>query len=99
LYFAGYLVIEAATAATKEAAPCGDLTSGRTLDSDVHTYLHHAVFSSWQDERIHTQDNKLQAVMAAVEVWQSSFNSIMKEEVLLMCLWIGHTCLTHGHLL
>jgi hypothetical protein len=23
----------------------------------------------------------------------------MKEEVLLMCLWIGHTCLTHGHLL
>jgi hypothetical protein len=31
-------------------------------------------------------------------MWQSS-NSIKKEEVILTCLWISHTRLTHRHFL
>jgi hypothetical protein len=50
---------EAADAAAKAAALHGTLTSDRALGSDVHTFLHHAVLSSWQGECAYIQGNKL----------------------------------------
>jgi hypothetical protein len=38
-------------------------------------------------------------VKPSLQEWHSSFSAIRNEEVMLTCLQIGHTCLTHGHLL
>jgi transposase len=46
-----------------------------------------------------TQAKELWAVKPSIEVWQTSFSSIRKEEVLLVRLLIRCTCLSRGHLL
>jgi hypothetical protein len=46
---------EAAVAEAKPIALQGTLTSDRALDSDVGTFLHCAVLSSWQDEWANTR--------------------------------------------
>jgi hypothetical protein len=81
---------EAADAASKH----GTLVSDRTLGSDVHTFLHRAILSLWQDEWDNAQGNKLCMVKPSVQVWQSSFSIVRKEEVSLTHLQIGHMRLT-----
>jgi hypothetical protein len=90
---------EAADMAAKAAALHGTLVSDRALGSDVRTFLHCAVLSSWQDEWDNSQGNKLHKVKPYVQAWYSSFNDVRKEEVKLSRLRISHTRLTHGHLL
>jgi hypothetical protein len=90
---------EAADAAAKAAALHGTLGSGRTVGSDVRTLLHRAILSSWQDEWDNAQRNKLRMVKPCVQVWQSSFSVVRKAEVSLTRFRIGHTLLTHIHLL
>jgi hypothetical protein len=69
------------------------------LGSDVSAFLHHAVISSWQDEWTNIQGNKLRAVKPSVRVWNPSFSSIRRDELILTRHRIGHTRLTNGHLL
>jgi hypothetical protein len=51
----------------------------------------------WEDEWTNTQGNKLLIVKPSMQTWHSCFSAVRKEEV--VCLWIGHTRLTHGNLL
>jgi hypothetical protein len=90
---------EAADAAAKAAGLHGTLVYDRTLGSDVRTFLHRALLSSWQDEWDNPQENRLRMVKPSVQVWQSSFGIVRKKEVSLTRLRIGHTRVTHGHLL
>jgi hypothetical protein len=90
---------EAADAAAKAAAFHGTLVSDRTLGSDFRIFLHRAILFSWQDEWNNAQGKKLSMVKQSVQVWQSSFSVVRKEEFSLTRLRIGHTRLTHGHLL
>jgi hypothetical protein len=57
---------KAADAAPKVAALDGTLVSDRTLGSDIRTFLHCAILSSWQDEWDNTHGNKLQIVKPSV---------------------------------
>jgi hypothetical protein len=86
-------------AVAEGAAAHGILQSERALGTDICVYLRRAMLSYWQDEWTATRNKKLRALKPRIEVWQFSFSSIRKEEVLLARLRIGHTRLTHGHLL
>jgi hypothetical protein len=58
----------------------------------------YSLISSCQDMWTSTQDNKLQSVKPCVPVWLP-FDSIRKDELMLTCLRIRHSCPTHMHLL
>lgn len=42
------------------------------------------------------QCNNLQSMETSVYLWQSSLSSVIREEVIVTCLWIGHTHVTCG---
>jgi hypothetical protein len=67
---------KAADAAAEVATLHRTLVSDRTLGSDVHTFLHCTILSSWQDECNNAQGNKLHVVKSSVQVWQSSFSVV-----------------------
>jgi hypothetical protein len=90
---------EAADVAAKVAALHRMLVSDRALCSDVYTFLHCTILSSWQDKWDNAQGNKLRMLKPSVQVWLSSFSAIRKEEVTFTCLQVSHMWLTHGHLL
>jgi hypothetical protein len=52
-----------------------------------------------QDEWTAIKNNKLQLLKPSVGLGQSSSSFIRREEILLVHLHIGHTCLRHGHLI
>lgn len=64
---------EAANTAAEEAAAMHrNLTSEWPQGTGVHGYHPVAVFSSWQDDSTHIQDNRLLGVKPSLQVWQSS---------------------------
>jgi hypothetical protein len=90
---------EAADAATEATTLHRTLISDRAVSSDIHIFLLCSVLSLWTDYWADTQSNKLCTVKPSVQAWHSHFSAIRKEEVMVTCPQIGHTCLTNGRLL
>jgi hypothetical protein len=82
---------EVADAAAKTATLHGFIIFDTALGSDVHTFLHRALLSSWQDEWSDIQGDKLCMVKPSMQSWYSSFSAMRNEAVMLSHLRIGHT--------
>jgi hypothetical protein len=83
---------EATKKLLKEPALCGALilVSDKALDHNVCTYLHLDVLYFCKDEWTSTQNNKVWAVMPSFDVWQFSFSSMRKEDVLLYTFGLAY---------
>ena len=66
---------------------------------DFYPVIKKAIFNKWQQLWQTVDNNKLRAIKDNVSVWPSSKQKIRKTEVILTRLRIGHTKLTHGHLM
>jgi hypothetical protein len=94
----GLLSNETVNATASEVFKLGGLSSEQLLSGNFCTLVLYSLISSWQHLWTNTQDNRLQAVKPCVLVWHSS-SFDRKEEVMLTCLQIRHSCLTHMLLL
>ena len=66
---------------------------------DFYTIVKRAVFTRWREQWQATNNNKLRAIKNDVTVWPSSKNNVRKMETILTRLRIGHTHITHSHLM
>ena len=68
---------------------------------DYYPLIREALLNRWQAEwlAVDIHANKLRAIKDAVLYWTSSRQSLRRHEVILTRLRIGHTLLTHGHLM
>ncbi|XP_042146903.1 uncharacterized protein LOC121836162, partial [Ixodes scapularis] len=66
---------------------------------DYHTSLKRCIRSKWQFQWNTEMNNKLHAVKPYISEWESARHRERFCEVILCRLRIGHTRLTHGHLL
>lgn len=66
---------------------------------DYHTSLMHCIRAKWQKEWNNEIHNKLHMVKPVLSEWESARHRERFYEVVLCRLRIGHTRLTHGHLL
>jgi len=69
------------------------------LHRDYYSIIRAALITQWQDRWTNTDNNKLRNIKETVRPWNSSSNMSRKFEVVLCRLRIGHTRLTHGHLM
>jgi hypothetical protein len=89
---------EAADAAARDATVQDTLIPGVT-NMDFRTALRQSVLAKWQRDWDCTQDNKLREVKPVVRAWRSSSRPVRRDEVVVTRLRVGHTRLTHSHLL
>lgn len=89
---------EKADIAAKEAIIDGDRCERVEL-ADLIAFVKRSVFKKWDDLWSEVTDNKLKRIKAHISSWNSSFRNSRREEVVLTRLRIGHTRLTHGHLM
>ena len=66
---------------------------------DYYPIIKKSVVSKWQQKWITVNYNKLRTIKYTVKSWSSSTHKVRNMEVLLTRLRIGHTRLTHGHLM
>lgn len=90
---------EAADAAARAAAISARPFSLLSLPHrDYYPLIRAASFGVWQEEWTAVTDNKLRTIKGVVHPWHSSLKS-RRMEIILTRLRIGHTLLTHGHLM
>lgn len=78
-------------------------------DLAIHTeqvpcYDHYPIIKSnirhiWHEQWMNVRENKLRAIKDCVKAWNSSYQKSRQMEVVLCRLRIGHTRLTHSHLI
>ena len=90
---------EAADAAAKSADADGDVLVHLLPASDLQNVFRCRLLDTWQTEWDVETGNKLHAVKPTIGVWRSSSRPSRREDVILTRLRIGHSRLTHGHLL
>jgi ribonuclease HI len=90
---------ERADRAAKEALGAAVVRDLPVLDTDLRPLFRGRLQAAWQDSWVRLQDNKLRSVKGGVGEWCTSFRSNRREEVVIARLRIGHTYLTHNHLL
>ena len=66
---------------------------------DYYPIIRKMLLNVWQQEWFNINNNKLRTIKETVKKWPSSFHKERKVEVVLTRLRIGHTRLTHGHLM
>ena len=66
---------------------------------DHYAAIKAALQSKWANDWQQTTENKLRAIKDSITMWPSSSQQNRKWEVLLCRLRVGHTHLTHGHLM
>ena len=67
---------------------------------DYYPEIRTKLYNGWQREWSNTPEtNKLRSFKESIKQWQSSNQKIRKYEVMLARLRIGHTRLSHGHLM
>ena len=66
---------------------------------DYYPVFHRKISKQWKEEWNALQGNKLRIIKSDISVWQTSRRIIRKQETILTRLRIGHTRLTHIHLL
>ena len=69
------------------------------LASDMKPVAKRCMSSSWYASWLGITGNKLRALKDDVLPWETSHRKCRREEVVLCRLRIGHTLLTHGHLM
>lgn len=67
--------------------------------SDYYSVIDRVLKLNWQEEWLNVTDNKLRKVKSTVSQWTTSFHRNRHWEVNLARLRLGHTRLTHGHLM
>lgn len=66
---------------------------------DYFPYFQSHLKKKWNDEWRNIRSNKLRVVKPTVQKWRTSYHQNRLIEVLMARIRIGHTRLTHGHLL
>ena len=89
---------EEADKAAKEATDMPGLITTRLPYTDYYQTIRRARNSEWQREW-EDSTSKLKIIKPRIEEWQNTHNSCRQYEVKLSRLQIGHTRLTHGHLI
>ena len=90
---------ELADTAAKEATTEARVSENRVTSTDLRNALRHQIISEWQSTWSNTINNKLRRIKTVVKDRASSYRTSRHEEVLLTRLRIGHSRLTHLHLL
>lgn len=90
---------EKADQAAKDAAQSNQ-TPIRTLPrNDIKNILREEGLEEWKRMWNELQGNKLRNIKTTTTTWKTSYRTSRKEEVVLARLRIGHSLLTHGHLM
>lgn len=84
--------------AARQANTMGLLLRGESLP-DLVSVMRSSIWNSWQRDWIGLENNKLRNIKPQVGSWISSCRGSRREEVVLARLRIGHSRLTHGHLM
>src|SRR5436190_5870140 len=71
----------------------------RIIATDTTSVVKDKLKGAWHHEWRNVQNNKLRQIKDNVHVWETSVRKCRREEVVLCRLRIGHTLLTHGHLM
>jgi hypothetical protein len=66
---------------------------------DYYPIVAGRAISAWQTKWTATTNNKLRNIKDRINPWPSSSQKVRKMEVILTRLRIGHSLLTHGHLM
>jgi len=67
---------------------------------DYYPHIRKTIFDRWQQEWANTNPvNKLRSFRNNIDIWPSSNQRVRRNEVILTRLRLGHTRLTHGHLM
>lgn len=82
-------------AASEEAPPWND----RVPHRDHYPIFRRKLLDEWQDQWTRLGNNKLREIKENVRPWPSSSHRVRRVEVCLTRLRIGHTRVTHGHLM
>ena len=91
---------ERADKLAKEAAQSqGEVAYIHCPHKDYYPVIKSAIRQKWQQNWDNVDNNKLRSIKNDVNSWPSSKNKTRKVEVILAILRIGHTRLTHGHLM
>ena len=91
---------EGADAKSREAAnSCMIITKPQLPYKDYFPIIKSKLKEAWAEEWTMVEGNKLRSIKDSVQPWPSSQRRSRKEEVLLSRLCIGHTHLTHHHLM
>jgi len=66
---------------------------------DYYPVIVKRAMSAWQTKWTDTTNNKLRNIKDRINPWPSSAQKVRRMEVILTRLRIGHSLLTHGHLM
>ena len=89
---------EEADKAEKQAIDMPGMTTSRLPYTDYYLIIIRARNSEWQREW-ENSTSKLQYIKPYIEEWESAYNSCWQYEMKLSTIQIGHTRLTHEHLM
>ena len=90
---------EDADKAAKEAIGIPNILSILPIE-DWLTTINATIKNNWQNEWSNSfNNNKLKSIKATTKPWQSSSQKNRRQEVVLTRLRIGHSNITHGHLM
>jgi len=91
---------EVADMCAKEAANYDVLPYNRELPhKDYYPMIKRKMFEKWQREWSSNDNNKLRQIKHTIAPWKSANQSNIRSSMILTRLRIGHTALTHGHLM
>ena len=82
----------------KQAIDLPGMTTTRLLYTDYYLTIRRARNSKWQREW-ENSTSKLHYIKPHIKEWESAYNSCRQYEVKLSRIRIGHSRLTHGHVL
>ena len=76
-----------------------DMCKSKILYTDLKPTIKKFISDKWQKSWDNQTQNKLHEIQEAIGEWPTGYRSIRREEVILARLRIGHTHITHSHLL
>ena len=89
---------EKADKAAKKALQI-DMCKSKIPYTDLKPTIKKFISDKWQKSWDNQTQNKLHEIQEAIGEWPTGYRSIRREEVILARLRIGHTHITHSHLL
>ena len=89
---------EKADKAAKKALQI-DMCKAKIPCTDLKPTIKKFISDKWQKSWDNQTQNKLHEIQEAIGEWPTGYRSIRREEVILARLRIGHTHITHSHLL
>ena len=90
---------ESADRAAKAAALSSSTRINKCYYKDIKNLFQNKLDEKWYQEWSLIQNNKLQSIKSTIKPWSTAIQKNRSHEVTLCRLRIGHTRLTHGHLM